>query len=283
MSNIKQHFGSKEGFLIEVDYKQLEVFVLALLSRDPTLTADLNANLDMHIQTTALMYGHPYAHVDHYINQKEVYWIDRRKKAKRISFLLQYGGGAKKASEETGVGIGIIKDYIRQYEERYVEVPRYYASVYKEVSDSSVTSPLRTKSGTPARVGTYTGPTGRTWLFREYDSPSWMSRPTSFMTPQMKNWPVQGTAADIVKAMMVYAMSKIRSSPWPNIRLVNQVHDSLLFDVPPEYAKDIHLVMNFITNRMSEVQHVLKTVFSIDTDLNFQLDTKVGANWKEME
>ena len=117
MSEIRKYFDSRftDGHLMEFDFSQLEVIVLAHLSQDKQLMQDIIDGVDMHTANAAKM-----------LNKSEFkVTASERKLAKRFSFQLQYGAGAKSMAKSNGVGIQFAKDFIEAYYGRYPRVKEW--------------------------------------------------------------------------------------------------------------------------------------------------------------
>ena len=124
MSKIKECFVSRheDGMIWEMDYAQLEVFGLAVLSKDQQLKDDLKSGIDMHCQNAAKMYGAGYADVKAWYTDptsaQHKLWKERRSVAKVFSFQLQYGSGARNMAESQGVQVKLAENFIAAYYER---------------------------------------------------------------------------------------------------------------------------------------------------------------------
>lgn len=279
MSNIRKIFTSRfaNGVLLEVDYSQLEVFVLAHLSGDPQLKEDLLSGIDIHGVNAELLFGSSYT-------------PEERRLAKALSFQLQYGAGAASMARENGTTVEIARQFIEHYYTRYPMVRDWQLTIKETVDASRISSPKRTKSGRPAGIGQLVSSTRRIYKFTEKDAPPFLAGKgitTSFSPTEIKNYPVQGLATgDIMPIVLgkinrVLMTSKYTSSP-NTVLLVNTVHDSILFDC--EYSTvAIDVLLSIIKPVMENAPNYLKEIFNIDFDLPLKIEAKMGKNWKEVE
>lgn len=180
--SIKSCFVSRweDGYLMEVDFSQLEIVALALLSQDPMLKDDIISGRDMHRVRAAELFGKP----ESAVSDKE------RTLAKQLSFILQYGGGAKGMAEKLDIDIKLAKSFIENYYGRYTVVKQWQDAIAEAVIASRVNTGEHTPRGFPKGVGHLETATGRVYKFFEYDSMSTWKPDPSFSPTEMKNYPV---------------------------------------------------------------------------------------------
>lgn len=273
MSNIRSFFTSRypDGYLIELDYSQLEIYVLAFLSGDAQLKKDLLLGVDRHGVSAENLFGAGYTD-------------KQRKIAKGLSFQLQYGAGAKSMAEAHNLTTLQTKAFIKQFYDRYPDVKVYQDRLLEQARlNRDTAAQERTAKGYPAGVFEHVSLTGRRYTHKEEDSPDWMNGDTSFSPTKLKNYQVQGFATgDIVPMMLGVLYREIRNNGWDDtVKIINTVHDSVLFDcknlstarIWAEQAKRI----------MESAPRRLKTVFDIDFDLPLPVEASIGKNWMEME
>ena len=189
MSDILKHYTSRfpDGYLLEVDFSQLEILVLAFLSGDEQLRKDLLSGADLHTISAQKLFG---------VSKPS---DKQRKIAKMLSFQLQYGSGAKNMAQSNGIPEATAKKFIENYYDRYPGVKKYQDDMIKKVEANRTPSSERTKLGRPAGVSEVRSLTGRRYTFKEQDAPEWSARDASFSPTQIKNYPTQGFATgDIV-------------------------------------------------------------------------------------
>jgi len=269
MSNIKRAFVSRftDGLLVEVDYSQLEVCVLAHLSKDEQLLNDLKNGVDIHSENARDLFGMHFT-------------PHQRRLAKGMSFQLQYGASAKRIAKEFDISVAIAEAFIEMYYRKYPGVKRYQENFALQVKRNRVPSTYRTKSGTPAGISKVQSETGRIYTFVEYDG---FHGSTSFSPTQMKNYETQGTATgDIVPMMIGILAREIFSDPVlrNKVLLVNTVHDSVILDVTKDMLTEcVSLCYNVLTKAKEEYEHNFGYVFSLPLDI----EVKVGPNWADMK
>ena len=260
MSDIRKHYTSRfpDGYLLEVDFSQLEILVLAFLSGDEQLRKDLLSGADLHTISAQKLFG---------VSKPS---DKQRKIAKMLSFQLQYGSGAKNMAQSNGIPEATAKKFIENYYDRYPGVKKYQDDMIKKVEANRTPSSERTKLGRPAGVSEVRSLTGRRYTFKEQDAPEWSARDASFSPTQIKNYPTQGFATgDIVPL----ALGKLL--------IINTVHDSIVFDcndkiAAKEWAREAKRIME-------DSPKYLKEVFDIDFDLPLNVGCDIGKNWGEME
>jgi DNA polymerase-1 len=226
MSDIRKAFVSRwaGGYILELDFSQLEIYALAFLSGDKQLKADLLSGADLHGISATNLFGKHYT-------------PNQRKIAKTLSFQLQYGAGAKSMAKTNNIDEKIARKFIELYYARYKGVDEWQKNVAREVAKNRVpasASGQRTPSGNPAASSTIVTATGRRYYFQEQDAPDWTDFDTTFSPTQMKNFPVQGFATgDIVPLVLgkIHLYMANNHELWGNlVRLINTVHDSVVFD-----------------------------------------------------
>lgn len=265
--SIKDCFVSRYrgGYLVEVDFSQLEVVALAILSKDKQLISDINNGLDMHRVRAAKLFGKE----EWEVTQKE------RQLAKQLSFQLQYGAGAKSMAEKNEVSVDTAKEFIRQYYMRYPQVELWQAEVLAEVQRNRQPSSHRTAKGYPAGIGHHYSPTGRIYTFREYDS--YVEGATDFSPTEVKNYPVQGFATGDIMALF---RGKVMRSGGVAILSVNTVHDSIMFDVPD--TRCVVEVSDLCRRVARELPATIKELWDIIVPVEFKVECKYGPTWASM-
>ena len=261
---------------MEFDFSQLEVIALAHLTQDPVLINDIENGVDMHTVNAAKMYD---------IAEHEV-TPSTRKIAKRLSFQLQYGAGYKSMAKACNVSEELAKRFIEVYYNRYVKVKEWQDATIATVKDKRLLGvDKRTKKGLPQGVSTLISATGRRYVFKEYDAPEWSKKETEFSPTEIKNYPVQGFATgDIVPMILGKVYRELKSHPssdeQEHIKLINTVHDSIVFDVDAGWQNDCYDIVHPV---MCNVAGYLKDEFYIDFDIPIAVDCQIGKNWMEMK
>lgn len=273
MSEIRKYFTSrfKDGYIVEADYSQLEVYVLAWFTRDEQLMYDLTHGVDVHAENAKALFGARFTPA-------------QRRIAKRLSFQLQYGAGYKSMAAAQKIDESIAKKFIKTYYDRYPEVLRWQNKMQARVLKNRTPSGKHTTKGYPAGTAIIISPTGRRYVFTEEDSPDWMSDPTSFKPTNVKNYPIQGTATgDIVPLMLGKLCRTLQRLPLAarkGILLTNTVHDSVMMDVQYGYLEE---AIEIIKEVFGETSKIVSDTFGVDFDLELPIEIKIGPSWGELK
>lgn len=272
MSKIRKCFKSRwdKGYLLELDFSQLEIFVLAYLSADKQLKADLLSGADLHAISAEMLFGKGFT-------------PEQRKIAKQLSFQLQYGAGAKSMAEQNGIPLKTAQKFIDNYYARYKGVKTYHDSLIRKVKLGRTKSDKRTPTGKPAGVSVLETETGRRYTFVEQDAPDWTHEVTSFSPTQIKNYPVQGFATGDIVPLVLGKLFRELMELYPDgaVKMVCTVHDSVVFD-----CVDLTRARRW-AKRAKEVMQgaprYLKEEFGIDFDLPLNAGCEIGENWHDMK
>lgn len=210
---IRRAFVPEPGWvLLSADYSQMELRVLAHLAGDEALQQAFREGHDIHRYTAALVAGIPPDRVTPSL----------RAQAKAVNFGIIYGMSEFRLARDQGVSRAEARDFIEAYFRRYPKVKEYIEQVTGEVQKSGE---VRTLFGRIRRFPELLAPE---------KSPGGLTRPQrETLLRQAVNATVQGTAADIVKRAMILLHGRLRSRGLAS-RLLLQVHDELLLEVPPE-------------------------------------------------
>jgi DNA polymerase-1 len=231
---IRQAFVAEAGcVLIAAEYSQIELRIMAHLSGDARLCAAFEHGEDVHRATAAEVFNAPLTAVTD----------DQRRAAKAINFGLIYGMSAFGLAKQIGVGRGEAQAYIDLYFARYPGVAAYMER-------------MRQLARTQGYVETVFG---RRLYLPEIHSRNGQRRQYAERTAI--NAPMQGTAADLIKIAMIRLHARLVVPK--QARLILQVHDELIFEVPEHSAADVALVIQH------EMQHAAQ--------LNVPLDVGVGT------
>ena len=192
---------AEEGYIfIAMDASQLELRVVAILSQDPKMLEIIEAS-DLHMAAAVQIFGH----TDDKDEMKR-----RRYDAKQLNFAILYGADSRKVSEMAGCSKEKAEELINQYFATYPVLKRWIDNVQRHAKAS----------------GFVTNMFGRIRHIPEITSASFKLRAKG--EREAVNSVVQGTAVDIVKLMMLY----LKDSLDPQVRMVLQVHDEILLEVP---------------------------------------------------
>jgi DNA polymerase-1 len=203
---IRQAFipGEPDWRLLTADYSQIELRVLAHMSKDEGLIDAFREGEDIHARAAAEVFGVPMDQVDSQL----------RDRAKAINFGIIYGISSFGLAKGTGLSRAEAQDYIDRYFARYPGVKRYIDETIKEGREKGYVATLF----------------GRRRYLPELHSKNWTQR--QFAERMAMNAPIQGTAADIMKIAMIGIYREMNERGL-QARMLLQVHDELVFEVPP--------------------------------------------------
>lgn len=281
MSNIKECFVSrfKNGSLVCADFSQLEIVVLAYLSSDKQLIDDITHGTDLHCVNCAAIHGVPYNTVLAGIRVGHPEWIKRRKDAKRASFALQYGAGARKIADMVGWDLPTTKKFINVYYRRYPGVKAWqdsmvaYAQKVRKINNDG----RRTQLGFPAGVAMIPSNTGRIYGFVEYDDNYNNAGDTRFSRNELINYPIQGLAGgDLTMVVLGELYYDLYQTGLHNdIKLVNTVHDSIVLDASDGY---VHRAALMLKTTMENGPEYLDKYFGINFNLPLKVEVTYGPD-----
>ena len=216
---IRQAFEPSEGHrFISADYSQIELRVMAHMSKDEGLLKAFQEGEDVHSKTASEVFN---------VDIEEV-TTDLRRNAKAINFGLIYGISAFGLGKQLGITRNLAAEYMALYFEKYPGVKEYMESTKKLAGENGYIETLF----------------GRRLYLRDINASNAMRRQASERAAI--NAPVQGTAADIMKIAMI-KMHKLIKETNIDAKLILQVHDELILDTP---AKEIDQVIELVTESM---------------------------------
>jgi DNA polymerase I-like protein with 3'-5' exonuclease and polymerase domains len=266
---IKQIFTSRfdGGNIVEVDFNQLEVVALAHVTGDLQLIHDISSGADIHSELYKGMFGR-------YPTKEE------RKPFKSRTFQLIYGAGAKAISKQAGCSLDEAKKFIDVFYHRYPGVAGWHRDFAAKVEKESTYE--LDNDGFREKVKTYVlkTETGRRFSFKEYHSDStWSTRSYSFSPTELKNYPIQGLATgDIVPMMLGIIFARLVGRD--DVKMVNTIHDSLMFDVTAEAtAKFIEEIIDILKDTHLYFYEIFKKPLA----LKLNAGASVGSNWFNMK
>lgn len=200
---IRKAFIAEEGYeLVAADYSQIELRIMAHLSKDEGLVAAFNNNLDIHRATAAEVFGRKLEEVDD----------AERRSAKAINFGLIYGMSAFGLSRQLNISRGAAQEYIDLYFERYPGVRNYMDRTRTEAAERGFVETIF----------------GRRLYLPEINASNFQRRAAAERTAI--NAPMQGSAADIIKRAMIKVDAWLEESKL-DARIIMQVHDELVLEV----------------------------------------------------
>jgi DNA polymerase-1 len=240
---VRQAFIAPEGsYLLSADYSQIDLRCLAHLSQDESLLDAFHHDEDIHSATAAQVFGVKASAVT----------PDMRRVAKTVNFGVIYGMSDYGLEQATGLSREEASQFITSYFEKYPGVKKYLESTKEKARKEGYVQTIL----------------GRRRSIPEINSPNRQVREAA--ERMAINMPVQGTSADIIKVAMINLDRELAKSQLKS-KMLLQVHDELIFEVPQKELKDMRRLAPEIMSTALELSVPLK------------VDIKTGKNWGEME
>lgn len=212
---LRRFFNAKDGFvLVDADYSQIELRVLASMAEDEIMKKAFLENLDIHTATASQVFSVPMDEVT----------SDDRRKAKAVNFGIVYGIGAFSLSNDIGTTVGEADRYIKGYLANYSGVAAF---MEKCKSDAKSKGYAQTVFGRRRYLPELTSSNANLRNFGERVS---------------MNMPIQGTAADIIKIAMIKVWERLKKEV-PEAHLIMQVHDELIIEAPESKQEEVSLLL----------------------------------------
>ena len=237
---IRQAFvPSQPGWAIfAADYSQIELRVLAHIAQDPGLMEAFREDMDIHTKTASDVFGVP---------PEEVTSLMRRH-AKAVNFGIVYGISDYGLSQSLGITRKEAAQFIDRYLASFPGVKEYMSDIVREAKEKGyVTTLLHRRRYLPDI-------TSRNFNLR------------SFAERTAMNTPIQGSAADIIKLAMINMSERLEKEKL-QAKLLLQVHDELIFEVPPE---EIAILEKIVPEEMEN---------AIALDIPLKVDYSYGPTW----
>ena len=210
-AEIRKMFIPKPGcVLVDADYSQIELRVLAHIADDPVMQNAFLSGLDVHTVTAAQVFG---------VAPETVTALQRRH-AKAVNFGIVYGISEFSLAEDIGVSRWEAKEYIDSYLAHYSGVRAYMKNVVLEAREKGYTATLY----------------GRKRYIPELSASNFNIR--SGAERIALNTPIQGTAADLIKLAMIRVENALNEH-YPEAKLLLQVHDELIVECPADMAEAV--------------------------------------------
>ena len=240
---IRSAFTSKPGTVfISADYSQIELVVMAHLSKDPNMCKAFTEGTDVHKATASLIYKVP---------QEEV-TADMRRLAKTINFGVIYGMSAFRLSNELGISRTQAQEFITSYFTEYASIQRFISETIQEAHEK-------------CRVSTIFG---RSRFIPTINNANKNDQAAAERIAV--NTPIQGSAADIVKMAMLKVNTALRTNP-TGAKMLLQVHDELIFECPDNQEA--------IDNTLKLIKENMENAVKLSIPLRVSIE--YGKNWGE--
>ena len=219
--------------LVDADYSQIELRVLAHISNDENMIDAFKNNIDIHTQTAAQIFGVGLSQVTD----------EMRTKAKAVNFGIVYGIGDFSLAQDLGITKSQAKEYINNYLNSYPQVKGYMTEIVeKGKEDGYVTTLINRRRYIP-----------------ELKTGNFITR--SYGERIALNTPIQGSAADIIKIAMVKVHARLKSENLQS-RLVLQIHDELIVDACNDEVEKVRDILK------SEMENAFSLSVPLRVDIN---------------
>src|SRR6056300_131550 len=226
--------------LMAADYSQIELRIIAALSKDQGMVSAFQNEEDIHAATAAKVFGVPLEEVTR----------EQRSNAKTVNFGIIYGVSAFGLSQQTNLNRAESKELIETY---YATYPKLRAYIQDQID-------FARDHGYVATV------LGRRRYLKDINSQNAVVRGAA--ERNAVNAPIQGSAADIIKLAMIAIQKKLDEEQWKS-KMLLQVHDELVFDVPKEEVDALQAM----------VKTEMENAFSLEVPL--VVDIGIGTHWLE--
>lgn len=238
---IREAFIPEEGWtLLAADYSQVELRVMAQMADVPALKESFAAGEDIHQRTASEIFNVFPEMVD----------AEMRRQAKTINFGVLYGMGAFSLGKDLGISRNDAQQFIDHYFERYPAVLEFLEAKKAEAREHQYVTTIL----------------GRRCAIPDINSKNGAIR--SYAERNAINYPIQGSAADIIKVAMVNIDRRLRAEKL-QARMLLQVHDELVFEVPPQ---ELEVVTELVRTEMEN---------AVPLDLPLKVDIGTGENWAQ--
>ena len=238
---IREAFVAPQGYrIMALDYSQIELRIMAHLSGDDSLLKAFERGQDVHRATASEVFG---------VATDEV-TSDQRRAAKAINFGLIYGMSAFGLGKQLNIGRNAAQEYVDRYFERYPGVKHYMDSTREQAHAQGYVETVF----------------GRRLYLPELKSLNAQQRQYAERTAI--NAPMQGTAADIIKIAMIRVDDWLQQQG-DQVRMIMQVHDELVFEVPEQQLQDTQ----------QELSRIMTSAAELSVPL--EVDAGIGLNWNE--
>lgn len=237
---IRKAFIADDGFqLLSADYSQVELRVIASIAEDENMIEAFRNDEDIHSRTAKEIFD---------LDSVDEVTGDQRRKAKEVNFGIPYGVSSYGLANRLGISNEEGKQMIDQYFERFPGIQEYINETKQFAKEHEYVKTLM----------------GRRRYIPNINSGNWNVR--SFAERTAINMPIQGTAADIIKQAMIDIQNFIEENNL-RTRMLLQVHDELIFEIPEEEAEEIP----------EKLRELMETAYVLDVPL--KVDMGLADNW----
>ena len=226
--------------ILSADYSQIELRVLAHLSGDPVFCHAFAHDEDIHTRTAAEVFG----------LFPEMVTSEMRRQAKTINFGIIYGQGSFSLAKQLGIARKTAEEFIAAYKERHSGAIAFLDACIRQAEETGFVTTILGRRLPIPDIGSQNG------------------NVAAFARRNAINYPIQGSAADIIKCAMIRVDRRLRAEGLAS-RLIMQVHDELVFEVPGGELLAMELLVE------EEMSH------AVETRVPLKVDISHGANWSE--
>ena len=236
---MRKFFIAAEGCtLLDADYSQIELRLVAHLCGDENMRRTFEENRDIHLTTAAQVFNMP----------EDMVTKEMRSAAKAVNFGILYGIGAFSLSKDIGVSVAKADRYIKDYLHSFPRVEQFMNDTVEQAKDTGYVTTLF----------------GRKRYVPELRASNKMVQAAGRRIAM--NTPVQGTAADIIKAAMVRVWRRLKQEV-PEAKLILQIHDELIVEAPEHLAE-----------QAAEILHT-EMVQACELSVPLTADVQKGQSW----
>jgi DNA polymerase-1 len=240
--DIRRAFVAERGYvLISADYSQIELRVMAHLAGEQTLIDAFQKGEDIHDRTAAKVFGESSSLSPH----------ELRRRAKIVNYALLYGKQAFTLARDIGVSRPEAQAFIDAYFAGFPAVRKFIDDLLVQARESGVVKTMF----------------GRRRLVPDLNNRNFQLRGEA--ERKAVNFPIQGTAADILKRAMIDVHAALGTVAGGRARMILTVHDELLFETPKEAADETAAVVRSLMER------------AVTLNVPLDVDVGIGENWKE--
>jgi DNA polymerase I len=243
--DVRRAFITPDGtWLLAVDYSQVELRILAHVTKEPTLLEAFRSNLDIHAATAAIVYNIPVEEVTK----------AQRNFAKRVNFGVLYGMGAFRLARDSNLTLTEARQFIDTYFSRLPNVLQYIEDTKRKAKEEGF---VETLFGRKRRFPNLKNGGGR---FNDVQREE----------REAINMPIQGTAADIMKKAMIELYGELKRRKLTS-HMILQVHDELVLEVPQRELDEVAPL----------VVGIMESTFQLEAPL--KANAQYGSNWLDMQ
>jgi DNA polymerase-1 len=231
---MRKFFTASDGcVLVDADYSQIELRVLASIANDEKMINAFKEGVDIHKVTASQVFDMPFDFVTN----------EMRSRAKAINFGIVYGMGAFTLSRDIKVSVKEAGRYINSYLSHYSGIKKYLDNCVEDAKEKGYVTTLFNR---------------RRYLPELNDSNAMQRK---FGERVAKNMPIQGTAADIIKIAMINVYNRLKAENL-EARLILQVHDELIVESPENEVEQVKDILR------QEMENAAKLKVNLVVDVN---------------